>query len=101
MGGAGKRLWRGECDHNTSPSLQYKQWRMAPEAVSYTCSVGGWGDGSDIKSSCCSSGGPKIGYQRPHGCSQLVTPVTDDPALFGPLRALHAHGACVFLQAKH
>jgi hypothetical protein len=42
--------------------------------------AGGWRDGSVVKSTGCSSGGPVFNSLQPHGSSQLsVTPVPGDP----------------------
>jgi hypothetical protein len=39
-----------------------------------------WKDGSAVKSTDCSSGGPRFNSQQPHGNLQLsVTPVPGDP----------------------
>jgi hypothetical protein len=44
----------------------------------------GWGDGSAVKSACCSYTGPGFSSQHPYGGSQpSITPVPEDPdALF-------------------
>lgn len=60
----------------------------------------GWGDGSGLKSICCSGRGPKISFQHPHGGSQPnVTPVPGVTP-FWTSWALHAHGARTYTQAK-
>ena len=44
--------------------------------------LGGWRDGSEVKSIACSTKGPDFNSQQPHGCSQPS--VMGSGALFWP-----------------
>jgi hypothetical protein len=41
---------------------------MPPPKKNY---ISGWRDGSEVKSTDCSLGGPELNSQQPHGDSQL------------------------------
>lgn len=64
-------------------SLNYQALNKAKDDIIQNLKCGGCGDGSGIKSACCSSRGPEFSYQHLHDCSQLpVISVPRDPAPF-------------------
>jgi hypothetical protein len=60
------------CQEAPSPSWAPVTWKRMPIYffIICKCTVGGWRDGSVVKSTDCSSKGPEFKSQQPHGDSQ-------------------------------
>lgn len=71
--------WKGPCAVTT------QMWKLGLEVVCpshcHKACAQDWRDGSEVKSTDCSSGGPEFNSQQPHGGSQLsiwdVAPSSD------------------------
>jgi hypothetical protein len=66
------------------------------------CSRRGWRDNSMVKSTGCSSRGPGVNSQDPHGSSELsITSITGDLTSSVGLHRYQAHTWYTDIQAKH
>jgi hypothetical protein len=70
------------CQEAPSPSWAPVTWKRMPIYffIICKCTVGGWRDGSVVKSTDCSSKGPEFKSQQPYGGSQ--SPIMRSDSLF-------------------
>lgn len=61
----------------------------------------GWIDGSSMKSTCCTLGGPKFYFQHQHDGSQSHICKAFLCLFVAPVRNRHVHGIQTHIKAKH